>query len=194
MELEEMRAAWFALGEKLDRKDKMSAVLIREMYRTKVKKSLNAMLGFEIFGIVICVLFFPFIVYQLISKDSLLMKLTLIYWIVFAIIASIWTMKKIVLLVKLDETGKVKDNLIIINTYAVWIHKEKPYYAIFATLGFVPVFMIMSANANPFGISFFVTILLLATLSSVLTYKRLYNRNIQSIQLNLDELRDLEDN
>lgn len=193
MELEEIKSAWLALGEKLDKKEKISDLLIREMYRTKVKKSLNIMLGYEIFGVVICLICVPLLVWLIMTSNDSLYYIALSYWMVFTIVAALWSLKKTLLLMKLDEIGKVKNNVRIINTYTVWINKEKPFYYLSFVVGVIPVFIIYWYHAQVWAWAFLLVMLVLLVFMTIWIYKRLYDRNIQAIQRNLDELRDLDE-
>jgi len=193
MELEEMKNAWLALGEKLDRKQKLSTLLIREMYQTKVKKSLSVLLGYEVLSVAVCLLILPFIAWLASTMWDLLSRIILIYWSLYSVGAVIWCSKKTILLMKVDETGSVKDNIKRINTYGVWIHKEKKYFTFFALIGVIPMFVVYWLYAKPWHWIFMIAILVLAALTTLWSYKRLYDRNIRIIQQNLDELNDLKE-
>lgn len=193
MELDEIKNAWLALGEKLDQKEKLSDIIIREMYQTKVKKSVNTLLNYEYISVITCLIALPFVGWQISIHTGLLFYIALGYWGLFAIAAAIWSLKKAVLLMKIDEVGVVKENVRTVNTYAVWIHKEKFYVFLFGVIGLIPILIIHWQYAKLWNWLFMTALFALAILSSIWGYKRLYARNIRSIQQNLNELQDLED-
>ena len=193
MELEELKNAWLALGEKLDQKEKLSDIIIREMYKTKVKKSVNVLVGYEILSVVVCLLVLPFIAWLISTSNSVLYIGGISYWAVFSAVAAFWCFKKASLLMKLDEVGNMKDNIRTISTYAVWINKEKFYYSIFGAIGVIPMFAVYWLYAKPWHWVFMIALLILATLVTIWGYKRLYDRNIRTIQQNLNELKDIEE-
>ncbi|WP_085537355.1 hypothetical protein [Massilibacteroides vaginae] len=193
MELEEMKNAWLALGEKLDQKGKLSDIIIREMYRSKVKKSVNTLLRYEYFGVIVCLLVLPLIGWLIFVNQSLLYRFTLGYWAVFDIAAVIWTLKKIGLLMKIDEIGVIKENIRTANTYSLWIHSEKKYFIPFTIIGVIPMTVIYWFYAKPWHWVFMTALLVLVTLITIWGYKRLYARNIRTIQQNLNELDDLKE-
>lgn len=193
MELEEMRNAWLALGEKLDQKEKISALLIRDMYQTKVKKSLNVLLGYEILSVVVCFLVLPFIGWLLVKTPDRLFFYTIFYWGVYSLLAAIWCSMKVTLLIKIDEVGVIKDNIKYINTYAVWIHKERFYYTVFGIIGVIPMSIIYMLHAGLWQWIFMGAVFIVAILLTIWSYKRVYYKNIRTIQQNLNELKDLED-
>lgn len=193
MELEELKNAWLALGEKLDQKEKLSDIIIRDMYQTKVKKSVNVLVGYEILTVVVCLLVLPLIAWLISTHTSMLYICGISYWAIFALGAAFWSFKKATLLMKLDEVGNMKDNIKTINTYAVWINKEKLYYLFTIVIGVIPIFIIYWLYAKPWLWVFLIAILVLGALVTIWGYKRLYDRNIRTIQQNLNELKDLED-
>lgn len=188
-----MKNAWLALGEKLDQKGKLSDIIIREMYQTKVKKSVNVLVGYEVLSVVVFLLVLPFIGWVLSINSDLLSRIILMYWALFCVIGVVWYSKKVILLMNIDEMGIIKDNIKAISTYAVWIGKEKFYYSIFTTIGVLPMFVVYWFHAKPWHWVFMIAMLALATLSTIWGYKRLYVRNIRTIQQNLTELNDLKD-
>ncbi|MDD4514730.1 hypothetical protein [Massilibacteroides sp.] len=193
MELEEMKNAWLALGEKLDQKEKISALLIREMYQTKVKKSLNVLLGYEILSVVVCFLILPFIGWIMTQTPDLLFFYTMLYWGIFSLLTAIWCSVKVTLLLKIDELGIIKDNIKRISTYAVWIHKERMYYTVFGIVGVIPISIIYMLHAGLWQWIFMGAVFIVVILLTIWSYKRLYYKNIRTIQQNLNELKDIED-
>jgi len=193
MELEEMKNAWTSLDEKWNRKEKMDAILIREMYRGKVRKSMNKILRYDILGVVGALIALPYIAWVLTRSTNTLIWTTLIYWSLYAVVGSSWSIKKIACLLKLDETASIKSNTKIINTYAIWIKKEKPIYIFFAIIGVIPILIHYWLHASLWWWVFLIAILSYTVFSFILTYKRLYDQNIRMIQHNLRELEELEE-
>ncbi|MDD4114841.1 MAG: hypothetical protein PHG27_04475 [Massilibacteroides sp.] len=193
MELEEMKKVWQALSEKLDQKEKLSGILIHEMYKTKVKKSVNILVGYEILSAVICLLALPIIGWVFFANTHWLFRFSKLYWGLFSLTGAIWSAAKANLLSKLDEVGDIKNNIKVINTYAVWIRKEKLYLLLPVVIGTIPLTIIYWLYAKPWHWVFMFALFALAIFVSLWSYKRLYDRNIRNIQQNLNELAELDD-
>lgn len=195
MELEEMKNAWLALSEKLDKKEKLGDLLIREMYQTKVKKALNVLLGYECIGVASCLFILPFLAWRItLVTDHSLFWFMLVYWAVFDAALIIWQLVKINCLVKLDTLKNVKENLLSINSYKALITKEKWYASLLGVIGMIPFFFIFLKITNSlWRWTFMFSMLLFVLLLSIWSYKRIYGRNIRSIQQNLEELEELEE-
>lgn len=193
MELEEMKNAWLALNEKLEAKEKLSDRLIKEMYQTKVKKSISRLLGYEYFGVVICLFVFPLIAWKLSQMSGLFIRIVLIYWAVYVVALFVWQIVKIRCLGKIEILNSIKDNLFLISNYQKMISKEKLYSSLLAAIGVVLIMSLFLEISSLWKWAFLISLLLFVTLASIWQYKRFYAGNIRSIQRNLNDLKDMEE-
>jgi apolipoprotein N-acyltransferase len=93
---------------------------------------------------------------------------------------------------KVDFMKSVKANALLINRYRLWTQKEKiiGFGVIIPAVIFLAVWLHVSMHANAFQWITLVCVLLLGIFLSYYIYKRVYERHIETIRKNLDELAD----
>lgn len=193
MDLEEMKEAWIALEGQLDKKEKLSVKIIREMYQRKAKRSLNKILWYEIIGVFVGLLVIPLLYWRITLNLGLWTQIVMAYWILFLITAIAWSLKKISLLIKTDTTDAVRNTVSNISRYTIWINKEKPVYVFTIALGFLLFGIAYWQAKATWQWALLVACVILTCLSTVWTYKLLYARSIRNIKESLKELEELED-
>jgi hypothetical protein len=106
----------------------------------------------------------------------------------------IWNGFKVLILTKIDFSKPLKNNSFNINKYAIYIKYEKliGYYFIIPLCVLIGVIGYAIFRAPLFW-WVFMSCALLAGILFVIYIYRLYNKNISTIQQNLEELRELED-
>jgi Zn-dependent protease with chaperone function len=95
---------------------------------------------------------------------------------------------------KIDFTKNVNNNSLYLNKYNILIKKNK-IYAVFITV-ILYVFGIYLYSAKHVGITLWIFLACAYIIGIVLTYfqyKKLYDKNIASIQKSLEELKELEE-
>lgn len=194
MEIDDLKVAWLELDKKLQQGEKLKEETIKEMYRTKADRSIGKILNYDIFGISVCLLILPFIIWLAGSKDmkSFWFAATVIYWGIFDIIGIVYLGLKISQLLKVDLTKPISCNFNIIHRYNIRVKKEKPLYAVFSLIGIVPIFAFYVQNAQLWQWVFLCCLLIVASIIFVWQYKRIYGSNIRSIMNSLDELKEEE--
>lgn len=197
MELDELRNTWSALDKRLDKNSLLSDRIIKEMLHAKSNKSLGRLLGYEVFGMVVLLIVFPLVVYMWFKfhiRESNIGAVFIMFLFIVGIVGVIWQVVKIIILLKIDFSGNIKDNLLLTNKYNIFIRREK-----YAAIIMIPVFCLFGVclyaeyNANAVLWTFLTCILLVTILFTIYQYKRIYDKNIKSILQSLEELKELED-
>jgi hypothetical protein len=114
--------------------------------------------------------------------------------IVILVIGVIWYGIKVFVLSKIDFTKVLKNNLLYINKYSIYIKYEKliGYYFLIPLVVVTCTFLYVRMHAPLFA-WVFMSCVFIATTLFVIYFYRLYNKNISTIQQNLKELRELKE-
>lgn len=197
MELDELKNTWELLNLKLEEDKSLKEALILEVIRTKADKSVSKLVNYDILSFVILILLIPCIAYAY-SRYSGQFNLWDIYTI-YAMLVCIsgigWYMLKIRILMKVDLSQKISENIYYTNRYNIWIKREKllmnmivgPVFPILA------IFMLFEMNAGAYLWLGVISLFVLALVSTYWSYKRIYEKNISSILKSLGEIKDLEE-
>jgi len=196
MELEELKNAWASVDERLKKQEILKESIIKEMIYKKTHKSLNALQWSEFTGIPMALAIIPLIVwaYGKFGGRFLSWDIFVLYCSLFVIIWFPYLLYKAYLLIKIDLASNMKNNLFYINKLGIVIKKEKIAMSILGPLfviGMVP--MLIELKTNAFGWAFAICMVLFATLFAYWSYKKIYDKHIQSIQKNLEELKELQE-
>lgn len=197
MELEEMKNTWELLNRKLEEDKSLKESLILEMIRTKANKSVNKLLNYDILSFVILILLIPFLVwgYRSYGGQFIMWDIYILYAMALCLSGVFWYVLKIQLMMKIDVSQKISENIYRTNRYNIWIKREKFLMnVIFGPIVILlAVLMLIEMNAR---IDLWITVICLFGLASVTTYwsyKRIYDKNIASILKSFEEIKDLEE-
>lgn len=197
MELEEMKNTWELLNRKLEEDKSLKESLILEMTRTKANKSINKLLNYDILSFVILLLLIPFLVwgYSSYGGQFIMWDIYVLYAMVLCLLGAFWYVFKIQLIMKVDVSQQIGENIYRTNRYNIWAKREKFLMNIIFGPIFVmlAVLMLIEMNAQ---FDLWIGVICLFVLASVTTYwsyKRIYDKNIASILKSFDEIRDLEE-
>lgn len=196
MELEQLKDSWTALDDRLKRNESLTESLIIKMTQKSAKKSINKLLLWEIYNIVITVLVIPIIVYayyklwnKFISLDILIICTS-----VSLVVCPIWYIYKICILKKIDFSKKISDNIYNTNLFNILITREKNVSMV--AIPIMIILMILTYAEIKVGTDHWILLscsLLFATAVTYWSYWRFYKRNIQSILESLNEIREIEE-
>ena len=196
MELEELKNNWQLLNEKLNKRDVLKEKIIREMLCTKSNKSLSKLINTEIVSLTICFLSIPFFAY-LKSIENIVIPFADAFWIfmiVYCVICAVWYLYKLNILSKMDFMKDIGSNLRLINKFNIRIRQEKmTMFIVFPILSAWCIYAYAMLNANVVLWTFLACILLFGVFIGIVIYKRIYDKNIQTIQRSLDELKELDE-
>jgi hypothetical protein len=196
MELDELKNTWAALDNRLKENNALNETIVLKMTQGKAEKSLNRLIFWDIFSVFILIAVIPFIVYWLDKYSGRLLfgDIVVIYGGIICVVYAIWYIYKIRLLVKINVTENIHNNIYYTNKYAIMVKREKlamsfigPSIALLCIAGYAEAKVSVSLWI------FLTSILILASLLTAWSYKRLYQKNIDSILKSLEEIKDLEE-
>jgi len=196
MELEDLKSAWASIDERLKKQEILKESIIKEMIYKKANKSLKVLTWSELTSIPVFLALIPFIVwaYRKFSGTHLSWDIFILFMLLFCIAFLPFLIYKAYLLMKVDLTKNFKDNLLYVNRFNVAINREKlgmrfggPIIGIFMIIVYIELKVDIFVWVLP-GCMF-----IFLTLFSYWSYKKIYDKNIRSIQKNLEELEELEE-
>ncbi|WP_165040879.1 hypothetical protein [Dysgonomonas sp. ZJ709] len=195
MEMDELKNSWQALTEKLEKQEMLKETIIKKMLQEKTSKSLNKLVNMEMLGLVVILLFLPFIVYVIeSSKISELYTHFMCFLLFICVLVLVWVVIKLRLLMKIDLNKDIKHNVLCTNRFNLYIRREKfMMYLIIPILFILCAIVYASLNAPVFLWVFLGCVFLLCITGVLWQYKKIYDKNINSILKSLDELKELEE-
>jgi hypothetical protein len=197
MEIEDLKTIWASVDERLKKQEVLKESLIKDMIYKKTNKSLNMLLWAELPGIPVILLLLPFIVYayEKFGGRHTMWDSMVIFCGAVCTVMLPYLIYKAYLLTKIDLSDNIRKNLLYINRFNILIKKEKTLSIFF----FAPVYtiliilMLLEAKADAFNWVLATCILILVVLYACWVYKKIYDKNIQSIQKSLETLKELEE-
>ena len=198
MELDELKKTWTSVDERLKKNESLKDSIILEMMKSKANKSVNRLINFDIFSIIICALAIPYFVYiynfERFNK-FLSFNILMIFTIIYCIVCVVWYFFKIHGLMKIDCSKSLRNNIYFANRYKIQLKREKLLMYVIA----IPVIMILVTvffaenKANTYQWTVLSCAGIVALVVTYFTYKRLYDKNIETILQSLDEIKELEE-
>ena len=194
MNLENLKSEWSAMNDRMDKQEILKEKIFRQILNTKSDKSLNRLVAYEVVGLIFSILCIPVLLWMFNDSGIKSLQTVIIGAIVILAIYVIWYGIKVLALSKIDFTKTLKNNLFYVNRYAIYIKYEKliGYYFLIPLVVVVCVFHYAKIH-----VSIFWWVLMLCALTAgilfTIYFYRLYNKNISTIQQNLEELRELEE-
>ena len=195
MNLENLKSEWSAMNDRMEKQEILKEKIFRQILNTKSDKSLNRLVAYEVVSLIFIVLFIPVLLWMFNNTRIEFMQKTIIIGaIVILAIFVIWFGIKILVLSKIDFTKTLKNNFFYINRYALYMKYEKliGYYFLFPLIIAICVFRYAKIHASVFWWVLMLCVFT-ATMLYMIYFYRLYNKNISTIQQNLEELRELEE-
>jgi hypothetical protein len=188
---------WASVDERLGKQELLKESIIRKMIREKSNRSLRRLLDFEI----VCLAINLFAIPVLLLLKPLYVQRP--YWngkavaaalIIFCVAAVIWGLFKIAKLMSMDFMKSVRRNSLLINSYNLWIGKEKMAgFFIVPPLYIMCIWYYAILHVNAISWTFLACTLLFSVFFTFYIYRRVYDRHINTIRQSLEELKDLEE-
>jgi hypothetical protein len=199
MNLENLKSEWSAMNDRMEKRELFEEKMYCQMLHSKSDKSLNKMLNMEVINIVTCLLVIPFWVwlfnfhhldYFLSTK---VLSVVAIVISVFGISLSFYSLRNYFM--KIDFSNKISDNVHYLNKYNILYGKGKiiNYFIIFPVFTILGIWCYYELKAPAHLWVFLFVALTIGIASAYWIYKKVYEKNIQSIQKKLEELRELEE-
>jgi DMSO reductase anchor subunit len=195
MELEELKNLWTSLDERLNKQEKLKESILKEIMQSKTNRTVSKLINYEIRSICALLIAIPLCIFIIDRVRSVFFgDVTMIFTAIFSFIHLIWEIFKLHGLTKVDFSQSLNDSIHYINKYNIHIKWEK-----IASFIYIPIFgilLILTYSESKVPVwrwTFMVCTLLLATLFTYWGFKRIYDKNITSIQKSLEELKELEE-
>ena len=197
MELDELKEAWAALDNRLKKNEELNENIILEMMKSKAGKSISKLMNWDIFGASVLLLIVPFFVFAFdkFGGKFIMWDILIISSVIYCIIFFPWYLYKIYGLMKIDFSKNIHDNIYYMNRYNIQIKRERnlTYYIVMPVLGVIGILTYGTMKATlPLWI-FLICVYILGTSLSFWSYKRLYDKNIETILKSLEEIRELKE-
>jgi hypothetical protein len=197
MDLEEMKSMWASVDERLGKQELLKESIIRKMIREKSNRSLRKLLNFEIFSLAVNLFAIPLIL----LLKPLFVQMPCWYGnavvaalVIFCTVAVIWQMLKIAKLMNVDFMKSVRNNSLLINTYNLWIGKEKiAGFFLAPAVYLIAIWYYAVMHVNAAAWTFLVCTVLFSIFFVIYVYRQVYDRHIDAIRQSLEELKDLEE-
>jgi len=192
MDLENLKLEWSAMNDRMEKQEIFKEKIFCQMLNTKSEKSLGRLVAYEVVGLIFSVLFIPVLFYMF-YKEGMIRPIV-VGAIIYMVICIIWYGIKVFVLSKIDFTKTLKSNSLYINKYAIYIKYEKliGYYIVTPVVIVVCAFFYAKMHAPLFA-WILASCAFIAMILFLIYFYRLYNKNISTIQQNLEELRELEE-
>jgi hypothetical protein len=194
MNLDNLKSEWSAMNDRMEKQEILKEKMFCQILNTKSERSLNRLVAYEVISLIASILFIPALLYMFNRTGMEFVRTVIVGAIVLLGICVVWYGIKVFVLSKIDFTKTLKNNLFYINKYAVYIKYEKliGYYFIIPLCVLVDIIYYLKLHVTLYSWLFLSCIGIAAILFTVYFY-RLYNKNISTIQQNLEELRELEE-
>jgi len=194
MNLENLKSEWSAMNDRMEKREFFEEKMFCQMLNTKSEKSLGRLVAYEVVGLILTVLFIPMLLFICNKKGLEYAQPIAIGGIVILLLNVIWIGIKLFTLSKIDFVKSLKNNLLNVNKFAIYIKYEKliNYYILIPLIVIVCTFYYIKLHA-PLLSWVFMSCVFIATMLFTIYFYRLYNKNISTIQQNLEELRELEE-
>ena len=198
MELDELKNTWTVLDEQLKKNEMLNKRIIREMLYKKSNKSLSWLMNGDFLGATVF-LVIPIFIWMYNDHrfaNIISVKVLSIVGIVTCILGSVWSFYKILkYLVKIDFTNIVKDNIHLVNKYAILIKYEKiiSYFVVIPVIYLLGILGYYELKVSLFLWIFLIIAFIFGVLITYWSYKKIYDSNILSIKKSLEELDELKE-
>ena len=194
MELDDLKEAWIALDNRLKKNEELKESIILEMIQTKVGKVIKKWLNSSIFGATALLLIIPLIVYSLERYGGSMWFNAICYCtILFCIISFIYVLFQIRLLLKIDFSESIGNNIININKYDI----SGKRFLVIAYIYYPISFILVAASYFELNATLSLWTFLIAMFSSAIILAifsvKMYHKNFKFIMKSLNEIRELKE-
>ena len=197
MEIEALKNRWATLDNQLKENKSLNERIIKEMIDKKANKSISRLLFWDIFSLIFLLVLIPFLVYwcNLYSEQKTFWYITLIATGFACVIGGVWCFIKIHGLMKVDINESVGKNIYYIKRYTIQINREKIAMTYFVAIPFAILITLAYIEAKvSIGLwVYLICALILGALVTFWSYKRIYQKDIDSIKKSLEEMRELKE-
>ena len=195
MELDELKAAWTALDNRLKRNEELNESIIMEMIQVRAGKKVNWFIALEMINVIAVFLTLPLIVYLFDRQGGKypVLDLFFLFMAVICLIYPCWGVYKLHGLMKFNISENIGKNIFCMNRYNIQLKREKrSFNFVYPVIVIFGVYIYASRNATLPLWAFMICVLILGGFISYWSYKK-YDKSIDSILRSLDEIRELKE-
>jgi len=196
MELEELKAAWAALDNRLKHNEELKESIILEMVQSKAVKKVNRFIAWEMFSVAVLLFMVPFciFIFNIRGGKYLVLDLYILFAAAIGFVYTFWGTYKLQGLMKFDLTKNIGNNILCMNRYNIQLKRESKllFYFITPVLMILGVLVYAKTKATLPLWTFLICGFSVAILFSYWSYK-MYNKSINSILKSLEEIRELKE-
>ncbi|GHT01168.1 hypothetical protein FACS189421_13740 [Bacteroidia bacterium] len=196
MESDELKKVWASLDERLNKQEKLKESIIRKMLLAKSDKSLNRIINYDYFGIILCLGLIALLVWRMTSVYFGTFKTTLFLLIIAMLISGvIMNIIELFKLHKVDFSAPVDKNIRWVQKFNLSFKRQTLFACIVATILFILGLIagLCSPNMELWRWVAIAVGICIGIVWGWWEYKHLIGKNINSILKSLDELKELED-
>ena len=191
-----MKSMWAAMDDRLKKQELLKESVVKETIRDRSDKSLNKLLNFDLFSLILLFLLLPLMVYMYLYLSPFRTLAggwfcyTLFLVVTYGIAGGF---AHLYYLMKMDFTADVGHNLRYINRYNVLYRKEKIIsIPVIGVLFFFGIYHYATMHVNAFFWTFLVCTYISCIVFVVFAYKKIYDKHIANIRRSLEALKELE--
>lgn len=197
MELEQLKEIWTSFDRRMQQQDGLNTTIIREMLIQKSDRALSRMINYNYFGIIVCIVIFPVLVWCWTVGLSLnfigrfMVPIALVFMF-FCIVMGILQLKQ---LHRINFSQPVNENMYRVQKISLFNKRYLLISYIFASV-YILVIIVLTlifVRIAPWRWWIAATAISVGILLAVWEYKRMYRRNIDSIMSSLEKLKELEE-
>ena len=196
MELEELKAAWSSLDERMKEQKGLNAVIIKEMLVAKSDSGLSKLINYTYFGIIIILMAVAFMIWRIYNIPFGLFKIcffTVILFCISGVIIGIYNLKQ---LYRIDFTKSIGNNIRLVQQYS--LAAKKQLISSYILAGILMIFAVITCLASFNNVALWRWAAIIAAICIGIVgcwweYKRMYRKNVDSILKSLEELKELEE-
>jgi len=196
MELDDLKAAWTELDNRLKKNEELKESIILEMMKSKAGKTMNKFIVMEIISVIVLIMCIPLCIFGFERNGgrNWVADIALLFTAAIGFVYPFWGVFKTHGLMKFDLSKDVGNNILCLNRYRIQLNREKKvlYFFLGPVLIALGLLSYAVGNAKFHWWTLMICAFIAAGLGCYWSYKW-YNKNIDSILKSLDEIRELKE-
>jgi predicted Kef-type K+ transport protein len=196
MELDDLKAAWAELDNRLKKNEELKESIILGMMRSKAEKTVNRFIAWEMFSVIVLPLIIPYCLFRFdsIGGKNWVLDALIFFMIVIGFVYPFWGVYKLHGLMKFDISKNVGNNILSMNRYRIQLSREKKIltYFVVPILGILVISLYVTMKVKLPLWTLLICVFVSVGLICYWSYNY-YNKSIDSILKSLDEIRELKE-
>jgi hypothetical protein len=194
MEPEELKKTWNSLDGRLQRQEIWQTAVRKENLTGKSDRHLSRMINYGYFGLTMCVVGLALVIWALTLQRPLYLKTCVVLALVLVLYSIVTGVAGLVKLQKINFTVPVSESIRQIRAYQAWYHVQLKVILAYVALlvACVVVIFLFFMKVEPSQWAALAGAVSVGAVGSWWEYKRMYQKNVDSILQNMNELKDFE--